>query len=179
MARIHSSASTETLPKVFHADMDIDENVNLLGRDHLLKLLNEAFVSAVVGVLRFRRHYFLGQRFDMKKITDSFMHYSNEEQEHADWIANRMIELGGMPDFSLNSVINTNGRTYAVDDSLMEMMIENLLASRLAITNCRDLIKVLGKSDPISSVMLNIVLQDEEDHAEALEDFIESASTQH
>ncbi len=181
MARIHSSMSIETIQKIFHADVDqeINKDGDLTGKDKLLELLNEAFVSAIICMLRFRRHYFLGQRFNMKKITDSFMYYSNDEQEHADWLANRIVQLSGMPDFSLKSIINTTHQTYAVDDSLMDMMIENLLASRLAITNYRDLIKFLGNQDPITSVMLNIILLDEEEHAEGLEEFIESATTHH
>lgn len=179
MARLHTSMSIETIQKIFHADSDQNfEDGNVKAKERLLELLNEAFVSAVICMLRFRRHYFFGQRFNMKKITDSFMYYSNDEQEHADWLANRIVQLKGMPDFSLSSIIDTT-RVYAVDDSLMDMMIENLLASRLAITNYRDLLKFLGNQDPITSVMLNIILLDEEEHAEGLEEFIESASTQH
>ena len=181
MARTHSSMSIETIQKIFHADIgqDVNKNGNLTDKEKLLELLNEAYVSAIIGMLRYRRHYFLAQRFNMKKIADSFMYYSNDEQEHADWLANRIVQLSGLPDFSLRSVVDASSQTYAVDESLMDMLIENLLVSRLAITNYRDLIKFLGNQDPISSVMLNIILLDEEEHAEALEEFIESASTQH
>jgi bacterioferritin len=178
MTRIHSSMSIETTQNIFHAD-DVRDIYNLTGKEKLLNLLNEAFTAAMISMLRFRQHYFLGQRFKMKQITDSFMYCSNDEQEHADWLAIRMVQLGGAPDFSLNNIFNMNNKTFAVDDSLMEMMMENLFASRLAITNYRDLIKFTDKEDPITSVMLNIILLDEERHAEALAEFIESASTQH
>lgn len=115
----------------------------------------------------------------MKHVTDSFMYCSNGEQEHADWLAIRMTQLGGAPDFSLSNIFTMNNKTFAVDHSLMEMMMENLLASRLAIKSYRNLIKFTDKEDPITSVMLNIILLDEERHAEALAEFIESASTQH
>ncbi len=178
MTRIHSSMSIETTQNIFHADDGQDIN-HLTGKEKLLNFLNEAFTTAMISMLRFRQHYFLGQRFKMKHITDSFMHCSNDEQEHADWLAIRMVQLGGAPDYSLNNIFNINNKTFAVDHSLMEMMMENLLASRLAITSYRNLIKFTDKEDPITSVMLNIVLLDEERHAEALAEFIESASTQH
>lgn len=180
MARIHSSMSIETTQSIFHAEgsTDINENTNLTVKDKLLKGLNEAFVSANISMFSFRQHYFLGQKFKMKHVTDSFMYYSNDQQEHADWLANRMVQLGGTPRFSLNNIVDMSEKTSG-DNSLMEMMKENLLASRLAISSYRELITSIDKGDSVTNVMLNIILLDEESQAEALAELIENASTQH
>src|SRR5688500_9627525 len=124
MTRIHSSMTIETTQSIFHAH-DGQDIENLTGKEKLLSLLNDAFTTAMMSMLRFRQHYFLAQRFKMKHVTDSFMYCSNDEQEHADWLAIRMVQLGGSPDFSLNNIFNMNNKTFAVDNSLMEMMTEN------------------------------------------------------
>ncbi len=178
MAKVHSAMSIEATQEIFHVDAALVHE-NFIGKDELLEQLNEASVAAINSMLRFRQHYFFGQKFKITHITDSFMHYSNDEQEHADWLANRMVQLGGTPDFSLSSIMNTTNQTYAADDSLFEMLTENLVASRATVTNYRDLIKYHCKEDPATSVILNIILLDKEKHAEALEKFIESVSTQH
>lgn len=179
MATAYSSMSIDTIQKTFRSDVAQGINENLIDKANLLEQLNEAFVSASISMLRFRRHYLLGQKFRMKHITDSFMCHSNDQQEHADWLANRIVQLNGMPDFSMNSIMNTPEQAYAVDISLLEMLIENLLAIHLAIAHYRDIIMSLGKEDPVTSVMLDIILLDEEKHAVALEEFIQSTSIQH
>jgi bacterioferritin len=181
MASIYPSMSIEAIQEIFRVDVaqDAIESENLIDKAKLVEQLNEVFVFSTTSMLRFRRHYLLAQKFKMKHITDSFIRYSIDKQEHAHWVANRIVQLNGMPDFSSSSIVNTADQAYAVDNSLPEMLIDDLLASQLAIAQYRDIIMCLGKEDPATRLMLNIILLDEQKHAEALEEFIQNSSTQH
>ena len=51
-------------------------------------------------MLRYRRHHFMAKGIESKSIADEFLAHSNEEQGHADQLAERIVQLGGEPDFS-------------------------------------------------------------------------------
>src|ERR1017187_2731458 len=69
-------------------------------RTEVLKLLNEALATELVCVLRYRRHHFMARGITSKSISDEFLVHSNEEQAHADLIAECIVQLGGEPDFA-------------------------------------------------------------------------------
>jgi hypothetical protein len=73
-------------------------------RTQVLKLLNEALATEIVCVLRYRRHHFMARGIDATSTADEFLVHSNEEQGHADQIAERIVQLGGEPDFSPDSL---------------------------------------------------------------------------
>ena len=87
-------------------------------RDAIVKLLNDALATELVCVLRYKRHYFTAKGVSSPKITDEFLVHANEESAHADAIAERIVQLGGEPDFSPDSLTvaampsTTNPKTF-------------------------------------------------------------------
>src|SRR5688572_3282836 len=69
-------------------------------RETVIKLLNEALATELVCVLRYKRHYYAAQGHRGEKAKEEFLEHATQEQEHADQLAARITELGGMPDFS-------------------------------------------------------------------------------
>ena len=69
-------------------------------RDEVVKLLNEALATELVCVLRYRRHYFMATGPNSESAATEFLEHAKEEQEHADTIAERIVQLGGEPNFS-------------------------------------------------------------------------------
>src|ERR1700743_1498732 len=69
-------------------------------RDVVLRLLNEALATELVCVLRYRRHYFMATGTLAEAIKDEFLKHSQEEQQHADQLAERIVQLGGQPNFN-------------------------------------------------------------------------------
>src|SRR5262252_1819422 len=67
-------------------------------RDTVVKLLNDALATEIVCVLRYKRHYFMAQGIHSESVKQEFLEHANEEQEHADRIAERIVQLGGAPD---------------------------------------------------------------------------------
>jgi bacterioferritin len=139
----------------------------------VLKLLNEALATELVCVLRYRLHHFMARGIHSKSIADEFLIHSNEEQGHADQIAERIVQLGGEPDFAPDGLAGRSHAEYVAGTSLVGMIKEDLVAERIAIDSYREMIQYLGDQDPTTSQMLKEILAVEEEHADELADLLE------
>ena len=142
-------------------------------RTKVLKLLNEALATELICVLRYRRHYFMAKGIESKSIAAEFLEHANEELGHADLIAERIVQLGGEPDFSPDSLISRSHAEYIPGDSLANMIKEDLVAERIAIDSYREMVEYLGNQDSTTRRMLESILAVEEQHAEELADLLE------
>lgn len=141
-------------------------------RKALLKLLNDALATEIVCVLRYRRHYFMATGIESKSIADEFLVHSNEELGHVDLLAERIVQLGGEPDFSPDSLTSRSHAEYIAADTLANMIKENLIAERIAIVSYREMIQYLNDQDPTTRRMLESILAMEEQHAEDMADLL-------
>lgn len=142
-------------------------------REIVLKLLNEALATELVCVLRYRRHYFMARGITSRSIADEFLVHSTEEQGHADQIAERIVQLGGEPDFAPQNLAARSHSEYVAGASLEDMITEDLVAERIAIDSYRGLIQYLGDKDPTSRRLMEEILAKEEEHAEELSDLLQ------
>jgi len=91
-------------------------------RETVIKLLNEALATEIVCVLRYRRHYFMAQGIHSDPIANEFLQHANEEQQHADQIAARIIQLGGAPNFSPDGLTSRSHSEYVEGQNLVDMI---------------------------------------------------------
>jgi bacterioferritin len=143
-------------------------------RNAVLKLLNDALATEIVCVLRYRRHHFMAKGIHAKGIADEFLVHATEELGHADLLAERIVQLGGEPDFSPASLVTRSHAEYVAGDSLLGMITEDLVAERIAIDSYRGFIQYLGRNDPTTRRMLETILAVEEEHADELADLLEN-----
>jgi bacterioferritin len=141
-------------------------------REDVVRHLNAALATELICVLRYRRHHFMAKGLDSKSTADEFLAHSNEEQVHADQLASRIVQLGGEPDFSPDSLSARSHAEYVPGKSLVDMIREDLIAERIAIDSYRELIQYLADQDPTTSHMLRSILSKEEEHAEELSDLL-------
>ena len=141
-------------------------------RTIVLGLLNDALATEIVCVLRYRRHHFMARGINARSTADEFLTHANEELGHADELAERIVQLGGEPDFDPKRLAERSHAEYIPGESLIDMIKENLVAERIAIDSYRELIKYLGSDDPTTSTMLKGILAVEEEHATELSDLI-------
>ena len=147
-------------------------------RNEVLKQLNEALATELVCVLRYRRHHFMARGLDAKSTADEFLVHSIEEQGHADLLAERIVQLGGEPDFSPDNLSPRSHAEYVAGSSLVDMIREDLVAERIAIDSYRGLIQYLGDQDPTTSQVLKQILAVEEEHADELADLLKGVAAQ-
>lgn len=142
-------------------------------RVEVLKQLNQALATELVCVLRYRRHYFMARGIHARGVAAEFLAHSNEELGHADSLAERIVQLGGEPNFAPDDLSSSSHAEYVAGDSLSSMIKEDLIAERIAIDSYRDMINYLGNDDPTTSDMLKAILAVEEQHADELADLLE------
>jgi bacterioferritin len=137
-------------------------------KETVIRLLNEALATEIVCTLRYRRHYFMAQGPASAAIAAEFLEHAQEEQEHADSLAERIVQLGGQPDFSPDGLSLRSHAEYVEGNSLADMIRENLVAERIAIETYREMVQYLGAGDTTTRRLLEQILAVEEEHAEDL-----------
>lgn len=141
-------------------------------RDKVIELLNDALATEIVCVLRYRRHHFMASGIHSQATAAEFLVHSNEEQRHADQIAERIVQLGGEPDFSPDSLTGRSHAEYVEGVTLGDMIRENLVAERIAIDSYRHAIECVGTDDPTTRRLFESILGVEEEHADELADLL-------
>jgi bacterioferritin len=141
-------------------------------REVVVKVLNDALATELVCVLRYKRHYFMAAGFRGAMAKEEFLEHANEEQEHADRIAERIVQLGGEPDLNPETLTARSHSEYAPGTSLDDMIREDLVAERIAIESYTEIIRYLGEGDPTSRRLMEEILAKEEEHADELADLL-------
>ena len=142
-------------------------------RETVVKLLNEALATEIVCVLRYKRHYFMASGIHAEGVAAEFLEHANDEQGHADQIAQRIVQLQGEPNFNPEGLLMRSHAEYVEGNSLTEMIQEDLVAERIAIDSYREMITYFGNDDPTSRRMLEGILAVEEEHADDLVSLLE------
>ncbi|MGM3275143.1 ferritin-like domain-containing protein [Ralstonia sp. 24A2] len=137
-------------------------------RETVLRLLNEARATELIRVLRYRRHHFMAQGINAEPIAAEFPVHANEEQQHANSIATRIVQLGGGPNFSPEALSTRSHSEYVEADRLVDMIKENLLAERIAIDSYLEMVRYIGDRDPTTRRVPEAIPAVEEEHADEL-----------
>jgi bacterioferritin len=131
-----------------------------------VKLLNEALATELVCVLRYRSHHYMAEGINAKPVAAEFMEHAVEEQQHADWIAARIRQLGGKPEFNPAGLLTRSHAEYKEGDTLVDMVKEDLIAERIAIESYSEMINYFEGKDHTTRRLLETILAQEEEHAE-------------
>ena len=141
-------------------------------RADVIKLLNDSLATELVCVLRYKRHHFTADGLASPKIAEEFMVHANEEAAHADRLAQRIVQLGGEPDFSPDSLTGRSHAAYDDSSDLKAMIKANLIAERVAIESYSQIIALIGDKDSTTRRLLEDILSDEQEHADELKDWL-------
>ena len=140
--------------------------------EKVVALLNEALATELVCILRYKQHHFLARGIQAEPVAREFAEHAAEEQGHADRIAQRIMQLGGTPDFNPAGLTSRSASEYVEGGSLVRMIQDNLVAERIAIDTYHEAITFVGDKDPTTRRMLEDILANEEEHADDLADLL-------
>jgi len=142
-------------------------------RKAIVELLNTALATEIVCVLRYKRHYYAAHGIRAKFVSAEFLEHANEEQAHADQLAERIVQLGEDPDLNPATLLTRSHSEYDEETSLRRMLEADLVAERIAIESYREMVTFIGAKDPTSRRLMESILAQEEEHAEDLVDLLE------
>lgn len=140
----------------------------------IVELLNAALATELVCVLRYKRHHFTAHGMAAPRIAEEFMVHAIAESGHADRLAERIVQLGGAPDFSPTGLLERSHADYDESTDLKSMVRANLVAERIAVEAYHQMIVLIGDKDPTTRRMLEDILADEEEHADELKDMLDA-----
>lgn len=161
-------------------DAEHDLKDGALTRDYkadktaILKMLDQALATEWLCVLRYTQNAQMAQGIYSKAVADEFLEHAQEEQQHAQWLGERIKQLGGQIQLDPGTFASRSQTQYVEGQTLAEMIKENLIAERIAIEVYNLMIRAIGDSDPTTRRLFERILGQEEEHADELSDLLGS-----
>jgi bacterioferritin len=137
-----------------------------------IDILQNVLATEIVCVLRYTMHAVSANGLDSEAIKAEFMQHARDEQMHMVQVAERINQLGGIPNFNPDGLSSRSAAEYGNASKLIDMIKENLLAERVAVEHYRELIRYFGENDPTTRIMLESILAKEEEHANDMHDLL-------
>jgi bacterioferritin len=134
----------------------------------VVEVLNDVLATEIVCVLRYKRHFFMARGINADSIKAEFLQHASDEQQHADWIAERIVQLNGEPNFNPEGLVARSHSDYQEGSSLIEMIKEDLIAERVAVESYSAIARWLGDDDSTTRRLIEAILKSEEEHADDL-----------
>ena len=144
----------------------------LADRDQVVAVLNEVLATEIVCTLRYKNHYIMARGVHGDSVAEEFLQHAREEEVHADQVARRITQLGGVPNLNPEGLATRSHSEYRDTTDLEEMIREDLAAERVAIATYSEIIRWLGDDDPTTRRMMEEILAKEEEHANDLADLL-------
>ena len=142
-------------------------------REAVIAMLNDALATELLCVLRYKRHYYTVSGPNIGELKAEFLEHAQQEQEHADSIAERIVQLNGSPNFNPATLTQRSHAEYDESEDWRDMVRADLIAERVAIESYRQMIEKIGDSDPTTRHLLIKIMAVEEEHADDMRDLLE------
>jgi bacterioferritin len=137
-----------------------------------IEILQSVLATELVCVLRYTMHAVSATGISSEGVKAEFATHAKEEQEHAMWVAERINQLGGKPDFNPSGLASRSASEYGKAGNLIEMIKENLIAERIAVEHYRELTRYFADRDPSTRHLMVKILAVEEEHANDMHDLL-------
>ena len=133
------------------------------GDARVIEFLNETLRNELTAINQYWLHYRLLEHWGVKKLAEYERHESIDEMKHADWLAERILFLDGLPNFQLLGRLRIGETVEEVLKADLAMEIEAVAQLKAAITYCEE-VKDFGSRDLFTRILLS-----EEEHVDTLE----------
>jgi bacterioferritin len=138
-----------------------------------IEILQAVLATEIVCVLRYTMHAVAATGISSEGVKAEFAQHAKEETDHMHQVAERINQLGGIPDFNPAGLATRAASEYGSGkENLIEMIKENLIAERIAVDHYRELVRYFGNDDPGTRTMMEGILTVEEEHANDMHDLL-------
>lgn len=125
----------------------------------LLAALNADLSDELAAIVQYMWHHVMATGKESPEIAEIFAATSKDEMKHAEMLAERLDYYGAVPT-TVPTAIKVGGK-------LDRMMLEDLAGEEQAMAAYRAHIKLATElDDPVTRLMLEQILTDEEEHAD-------------
>jgi bacterioferritin len=138
-----------------------------------IEILQAVLATEIVCVLRYTMHAVAATGISSEGVKAEFAQHAKEETDHMHQVAERINQLGGIPDFNPTGLATRAASEYGSGkENLIEMIKENLIAERIAVDHYRELVRYFGNDDPGTRTLMARILTVEEEHANDMHDLL-------
>jgi bacterioferritin len=133
------------------------------GDTKVIEFLNKALTNELTAINQYWLHYRVLKNWGLNKLAEYERGESIDEMKHADTLADRILFLGGLPNFQAihNLRVGENVEEILKADLALEMEAIPLLKD--AIAHCEEV------RDYISREIFERILESEEEHVDTIE----------
>jgi bacterioferritin len=143
----------------------------------MIQRLNELRSTEICSYLQYKQHGYMAVSLVGPSVREEFVEHANEELRHADMLAERIQQLGGVPIFDPAEIARVAAKAHVnvTQGATLEAMVrEDLEVERAQVNAYMAFIREVGFSDPTTRRVLEDILKDTEHHAAELRDMLSS-----
>jgi len=133
------------------------------GDDRVVELLNEALKNELTAINQYFLHYRMLDHWGVKRLAKFEYDESIDEMKHADWLAERILFLDGLPNFQLLGRLRVGETVEEVLKGDLSLELEAVSQLKGAIAHCESV------RDYVSRDLFAKILESEEEHVDTLE----------
>ncbi len=133
------------------------------GDPKVIDYLNEVLKGELTAINQYWLHYRLFDHWGVKKLAEFERHESIDEMKHADWLAERILFLDGLPNFQLLGRLRIGETVEEALKADLELEYEAVALLKDAIEHCEK-VRDYGSRD-----LFQRILDSEEEHVDTLE----------
>ena len=133
------------------------------GDDKVIELLNEALKNELTAINQYFLHYRMLDHWGVKRLARFEYDESIDEMKHADWLAERILFLDGLPNFQLLGRLRVGETVEEVLKGDLSLELEAVSQLKGAIAHCESV------RDYVSRDLFAKILESEEEHVDTLE----------
>ena len=133
------------------------------GDARVIEFLNETLKNELTAINQYWLHYRMLDHWGVKKLAEFERHESIDEMKHADWLAERILFLDGLPNFQLLGRLRIGETVEEVLKADLALEIEAVAQLKAAIAYCEE-VKEFVSRDLFTKILIS-----EEEHVDTLE----------
>lgn len=133
------------------------------GDPKVIDFLNEALKNELTAVNQYWLHYRMLDNWGVSKLAALERHESIDEMKHADRLAERILFLGGLPNFQMLGRLRIGETVEEILKADLDLEHDALPQLKSAISHCEKV------HDYVSRDLFASILASEEEHVDMLE----------
>jgi bacterioferritin len=133
------------------------------GDAKVIDFLNEALKNELTAINQYWLHYRMLANWGVTKLADYERHESIDEMKHADRLADRVLYLGGLPNFQMLGRLRVGETVEEILQADLALEHDAIPLLKEAIAHCESV------QDFVSRRLFTDILESEEEHVDWLE----------